>query len=133
MMRPRGVTIIGCLLIVEGLVLGVSVGSAILAGGMTPDQQVIRSIGAVPAGGWIGVGAYAIVATLMLAGGVALLMMLPWSWTVAMLLQGYALTLNLWSYFNDHPLYLQMLIAVVIVFYLNSRDVYGALRASPHS
>jgi hypothetical protein len=74
-------------------------------------------------GDWIGFGTQSVVAVLSLVGGVGMLRLSQWAWVVAMLLQGYALTLYLWAYFTGRPHYLEMLIAAVIVFYLNTRPV----------
>jgi hypothetical protein len=40
-----------------------------------------------------------------------------------MILTGIGLAFTIWSYFQGTPNYLPMLIDVVIVFYLNQRDV----------
>ena len=130
MKRPRGVTIISCLLLVQGLIGILTVGALALAHWL--PTQVLLNFGVTSVIGWAGAGAYvlvALLALLALIGGVALLMMRPWAWTLAMLLEGYALALNLWSFFQGHPFYLQMLLGTVIVFYLNTRDVYRAFQA----
>ncbi len=125
--RPRGVTIIGVLLFVQGLVEAVAVARALaplippLAHALPPGWVVAAH--APSNSDWIGLGTQAVVAVLSLVGGVGMLRLRPWAWVVAMLLEGYALTLYLWAYFRGHPLYLQMLIAAVIVFYLNTRAV----------
>lgn len=133
MKRPRGVTIISCLLLVQGLVGILSVGLIATIGALALahrlPQQALVSLGVTSVIGWAGAGAYVLVALLAFIGGVALLLMRPWAWTLAMLLEGYALALALWSFYQGHPLYLQMLLSVVIVFYLNTRDVYRAFQA----
>ena len=105
----------------------VTVGALALAHRL-PAEALI-SLGVTSVIGWAGAGAYVLVALLALIGGVALLLMRPWAWTLAMLLEGYALALALWSFSQGHPLYLQMLLSVAIVFYLNTRDVYRAFQA----
>jgi hypothetical protein len=136
MKRPRGVTIISCLLLTQGLVgiltvgLIATVGALVLAHQL--PTQVLLSFGVTSVIGWAEAGAYVLVSLLALIGGVALLLMRLWAWTLAMLLEGYALALNLWSFFQGHPLYLQMLLGAVIVFYLNTRDVYRAFQVRPY-
>ena len=45
------------------------------------------------------------------------------AWVAAMLLVGIGLVYNIWSYLEGTPLYLNMLIHVIAVFYLNDRGV----------
>ena len=136
MKRPRGVTIISCLLLIQGLVgivtasLIAAVGALVLAHRL--PTQVVLSFGVTSVIGWAGAGAYVLVSLLALIGGVALLLMRLWAWTLAMLLEGYALAINLWSFFQGHPFFLQMLLSSVIVFYLNTRDVYRAFQVRPY-
>jgi hypothetical protein len=136
MKRPRGVTIISCLLLIQGLAGILTVGLIVTVGALALAHrlptQVLLNFGVTSVIGWAGVGAYVLVSLLALIGGVALLLMRPWAWTLAMLLEGYALALNLWSFFQGHPFYLQMLLSGVIVFYLNTRDVYRAFQARPY-
>jgi len=133
MKRPRGVTIISCLLLIQGLVgiatasLIATVGALVLAHRL--PTQVVLSFGVTSVIGWAGAGVFVLVSLLAFIGGVALLLMRLWAWTLAMLLEGYALAINLWSFFQGHPFYLQMLLGAVIVFYLNTRDVYRAFQA----
>jgi len=131
--RPRGVTIIGVLLFVQGLVQAVAIALALaplipsLAHALPPGITVAAHR---PSNGdWIGFGTQAVVAVLSLVGGVGMLGLRPWAWVVAMLLEGYALTLYLWAYFTGRPRYLEMLIAAVIVFYLNTRAVRSVFDA----
>ena len=135
MKRPRGVTIISCLLLIQGLVgivtasLIATVGALVLAHRL--PTQVVLSFGVTSVIGWAGAGVFVVVSLLAFIGGVALLLLRPWAWTLTMLLEGYALAINLWSFFQGHPFYLQMLLSSVIVFYLNTRDVYRAFQARP--
>lgn len=127
MKRPRGVIIIGCLLLLQGLVLSVVV--AVLATAViltltrrsTPD--LIISIEGVAPLSWAGIGANAVVAILSLVGGVALLLVRPWAWTLALLVQGYSLAVDLWGVYQGRTPYLEMIVPIVIIFYLNTRSV----------
>src|SRR5271166_3899500 len=97
MKRPRGVTIISCLLLVQGLVGILTVGLIVTVGALALAHrlatELLPSFGATSVVGWAGAGAYVLVALLAIVGGVALLLMRPWAWTLAMLLEGYALAL----------------------------------------
>jgi hypothetical protein len=108
MKRPRGVTIISCLLLIQGLVGILTVGLIVTVGALALARrlptQALLSFGVTSVIGWAGAGVYLLVALLALIGGVAHLLMRPWAWTLAMLLEGYALALNLWSFFQGHPL-----------------------------
>jgi hypothetical protein len=136
MKRPRGVTIIGSLLIVQGLV-GILTAGVIIAAHFPGLSQQLPSevrinLDITSAGNWTYICVYAIISLLALTGGFALLLMRPWAWTVAMLVQGYALVIDLWTFFQGEVLYLQMLLAIVIVFYLNTREVRSVFQTRQH-
>lgn len=46
-----------------------------------------------------------------------------WGWTLTMILTGLALATNIWQYFQGEPQYFNMVLNIVIVFYLNQREV----------
>ncbi|HEX5440041.1 MAG TPA: hypothetical protein VFW76_04110 [Ktedonobacterales bacterium] len=127
MKRPRGVIIIGCLLLLQGLVLSAFV--AVLAATTIPalrhelPPDLVISLDGVSPQSWASVGANAVVAILSLVGGVALLLVRPWAWTLALLVQGYSLAVDLWGVLQGRTPYLEMLVPIVIIFYLNTRSV----------
>lgn len=127
MKRPRGVIIIGCLLLLQGLVLSavvVVLAAAIilaLRGQLPPDLGT--SLEGITPLSWTSIGANAVVAILSLVGGVALLLVRPWAWTLALLVQGYSLAVDLWGVFQGRTPYLEMIVPIVIIFYLNTRPV----------
>jgi uncharacterized membrane protein (DUF2068 family) len=51
-----------------------------------------------------------------------------WAWIWVMISQGYTLTLDCWKYFQGQPEYLPMSISVIIVLYLNQREVQRVFR-----
>ena len=55
-----------------------------------------------------------------------LLMLRRWGWVLTMILTGIGLSYAIWSYFQGSPHYIPMVIYLVIVFYLNQRDVQSA-------
>lgn len=46
-----------------------------------------------------------------------------WGWTLTMILTGIGLAVNIWQYFQGAPNYQETIIHIVIVFYLNQREV----------
>lgn len=136
MKRPRGVTIIGCLLLAQGLLQGALIGVVVSAYVSTLVQRapswLIPVLANMSIGDWASISANAIIAILALVGGGALLLLRPWAWTVAMLLQGYSLTIDLWSIYLGYRPYLEMLLPIVIVFYLNTREVRRVFETLRH-
>lgn len=51
--------------------------------------------------------------------------MARWAWTLTMLTIGISLASMLYRYSQEDPLYLNMALNVLMVFYLNQRDVQG--------
>jgi hypothetical protein len=54
-----------------------------------------------------------------------------WAWVLIMIRRGVGMALNLWLYANGEPLYLDMLLSVIVVFYLNQREVQQAFERRP--
>ena len=63
------------------------------------------------------------VGTVNLIAVVGLLMLKRWAWVATMVLAGISMAAGLVLYFEDRPLYVTMLLNVILVFYLNQRDV----------
>lgn len=53
------------------------------------------------------------------------------AWVLAMVLIGIGLVYNIWSYLEDTPIYANMLINVLAVFYLNERSVQAYFEQRP--
>jgi len=53
------------------------------------------------------------------------------AWVLIMIQRGVSMAVNLWLYANGEPLYLDMLLSVIIVFYLNQREVQQAFERRP--
>jgi uncharacterized membrane protein (DUF2068 family) len=51
------------------------------------------------------------------------LLMKRWGWILTMIMTGIGLAFSIWSYIDGNPRYIPMLIYIVIVFYLNQREV----------
>ncbi len=131
MKRPFGVTIVGILLLVQGLFLVVVASAAIflkttLGGGLSGPLRAIDvarlTVDDLLSG--IVVGALGVFIAL---SGVGVLRLFSWAWLAAMALQGWTLALFLLNYFlsgqSRYGNYPGVLLSVVIVFYLNSRTV----------
>lgn len=52
-----------------------------------------------------------------------LLLLKRWAWVATMVLAGVSMAVGLVLYFEDRPLYITMLLNVILVLYLNQRDV----------
>lgn len=66
--------------------------------------------------GWVLVGCLALAA-------LGLLFLKRWGWILTMILTGISLSYAIWSYFQGNPNYIGMVMDLVIVFYLNQREV----------
>jgi uncharacterized membrane protein (DUF2068 family) len=62
----------------------------------------------------------------MLVVVVGLWQLRQWAWFIIMVQLGLSMALELWLYFLDNPVYLGMLVNVIMVFYLNQREVQQA-------
>ncbi len=66
--------------------------------------------------GWVLIG-------FLLLAVFGLWMLKRWGWILTMILTGIGLAYSIWSYFQGNPHYIPMVLYLVIVFYLNQRDV----------
>ena len=57
---------------------------------------------------------------------IGLILLQRWAWLLIMVQLGLGMAFDLWAYSNGTPLYASMLISVLMVFYLNQRDVQQA-------
>ncbi len=71
-------------------------------------------------------GLQAAIAVLGLIVAVGLLFMVRWAWPLALFVLSVQLAVGLWSYHHGHPNYITLVLSVLAIFYLNSRDVRGA-------
>jgi hypothetical protein len=127
MKRPRSVTIIGVLLLVQGLVLSIAPGVLIglmvasyldvLPEDMANDVSGVVQEGSLPFFSSFVVGIFGLVSS------IGLLRTRYWGWLMAMIVQGVAMTLKLIEYTRGQPDYMQMFVSIIIVFYLNQRHI----------
>ncbi len=59
---------------------------------------------------------------------IGLWQMRHWAWLLVMITTGITMATQIWRYFNDLPDYLGMAVNVIVVFYLNQRDVQQAFK-----
>jgi hypothetical protein len=128
MKRPFGVTIIGALLLLQGLVLVVSVAVGvwlrITHQGDGQQTTIVIAFGGFMLYEWPAVVVGGALGVFSVAAGIGVLRLHPWAWFVAMVLQGWTLATLLVDYFiRGGGSYLNMLLAATIVFYLNTRSV----------
>ena len=71
---------------------------------------------------------YVILAAITLFLAIALWMLRPWAWLASMTLQGFSLFASLYGYLRHHPNYISMALGILLVFYLNRRDIQAVLR-----
>lgn len=109
--RPRGVTIIALLLLGQA---GVWTATGTLYFSELPTLRL-------PAMGTSGFALALAAVNLLVAVG--MLFLRPWAWVAAMTVQGLSLAGGLWSYSRGETDYPLMLISVMVVLYLNLREV----------
>jgi hypothetical protein len=127
MKRPRSVTFIGVLLLVQGLILSIAPG--VLIGLIIAERLDVLPINEtvnVPAilqESTLSFFSTFVVGIFGLVSSIGLLRMRYWGWLMAMIVQGVAMTLKLIEYSRGQPDYVQMFVSVFIVFYLNQRHI----------
>ncbi len=130
--RPFGVTIIALLLLVNGAFASVR-GAQELAD-LYHEQR-----GDIEAGRWVNLTqdltlSEALTLPLTICGMVmawGMWTLHPRAWFFTMALQGVYLAVHLYDYVEHEPSYVQMIITLGIVFYLNQRDVQLVFRPRP--
>lgn len=131
MRRPLGVTLIGALLLIQGLFLVASAAAAIfpkvaseISAFRLPDAVNFTGLTADDVLSAALVGALGLFIAL---SGIGVLRLYPWAWLAAMALQGWTLAVFLLDHFiRGRSSYTTALLGVVIVFYLNSRTIRRA-------
>jgi len=126
--RPFGLYMIIGLQLSIALILGVSLALTylILGGDFVQLEQAETLLDAVVQNPYFYSGAgWVLVAALLLAV-IGLVRQKRWGWTLTMILTGLGLAYNIWSYFQGNPYYIAMAVYIIIVFYLNQREVQSS-------
>jgi hypothetical protein len=136
--RPFGVTLLGVLLLLQGLGLCAQAAAEIwlrFAPKSSLRSVISHDVAGLMVNDWQAIVVVGLLGIFSLAAGVGLFRLHPWAWFVAMVLQGWTLATLLLSYFiaGVHN-YVNMLLGSVIVFYLNTRAVHETFdRARRHA
>lgn len=136
--RPRAVSILGWLLIIQGLLALAIFGAllavllAVQAGALVVDLAALsdpadRSPILLSAGAGLA-------AIFSLVSGVGLLRLQAWAWLLALITQGMLLLVALIDYWLGSPDFITMALGIAQVYLLNRADVQQAIRPTgPHS
>ncbi len=126
--RPFGLYMIIGLQLSIAVILGVSLVLTyiVLGGDFVRLEQADTLLDAVVKNPYFFSGAgWVLVAALLLAI-IGLLRQKRWGWTLTMILTGLGLAYNIWSYFQGNPYYISMAVYIIMVFYLNQREVQSS-------
>jgi uncharacterized membrane protein (DUF2068 family) len=117
--RPFGVTVIICIQVLSMLVAGLYLFAvfAMLAGYVEVDEATLR----LDTMAW---------STIQIMVGLIVIYGLwrlrRWAWFITMLNLGVSMTFDIYNFFYGEPNYWSMLFNVLMVFYLNQREVQNA-------
>jgi hypothetical protein len=136
MKRPRGITLLGALILIEGLLFALG-GSLTLAFFLLrrfadPELQLpsfdLTSLIRHPV---IGPSAFLVLGAFGVVGGIGVLQLRSWAWLLAMITQGVTLAIGISAYLRgtrDPLLFIGLLFGALIVFALNRRDTQSIFR-----
>lgn len=129
--RPRSVAILGSLqilqslgLLVFGLYRLIQFGIPLDAAEQTPEALLNSLFEVITSG--LGI---ILVAVPLFFIGFALLRLKSWAWLWAMTFQGFSLMVILFEYIRHKPNYPAMALGVLLVYYLNLREVQEVFRS----
>lgn len=129
--RPFGVTLVGALLLVQGLLLLMLAAAVIflnvsLAGSIS-GVVLTANLTRLTVTGVLSAMLIGVLGIFIALSGIGMLRLVSWAWIAAMALQGWTLALFLFGYFirgqSNYSTYPSVLLTLIIVFYLNSRTV----------
>jgi uncharacterized membrane protein (DUF2068 family) len=127
MKRPRSVTVIGVLLLMQGLILSIAPG--VLIGLIIADHLDVLpvyetiDVSTIVQESTLSLFSTFVVGIFALVSSIGLLRLRYWGWLMAMIVQGVAMIIKLIEYWRGPPDYIQMFVSVIIVFYLNQRHI----------
>lgn len=136
MKRPFSITIIGVVILLQGVfftaVAGFVLGnvSAVLFHWLPPDT--INTLPTYSQRELLFVVVALVMGICCLVSSVGVLRLRSWAWLMAMIVQGINLAAELVSYLQGTVGYFNMLVSVIIVLYLNQRDVQRAFSVAQH-
>lgn len=136
MKRPLSVTLVGVLVLAQGIIFTATWGltlwlfGARMRGALPPE--VIADLPAVTLPELLLAGTSLVLGLVGLVSGWGILRLRAWAGLMALIAQGMNLFGELVSYTRGSANYLSMLVSVIIVFYLNQRDVRNAFSVALH-
>ncbi len=119
--RPFGISVIIFLLVVNVLFLGI----ALFAFVQVPMGEIIFWILRIDNPAIINIF-FLIVILFEASIAIGLWRLQRWAWVLIIIQVGLSMLSDLWGYFSGYSSYMTMLINVIIVFYLNQREVQRA-------
>jgi uncharacterized membrane protein (DUF2068 family) len=138
--RPRGVTLISVWLILFGL-FDVGLGVLLIALLFLADQLPVDAILSSPemkilmnealSAGVVG-AVELVIGMMMLVAAVGMLRMRQWAWLLALIIQGTELLIGMLEHPRAGLTAVNMLIGVLVVFYLNQRSIRMAFQVARH-
>jgi uncharacterized membrane protein (DUF2068 family) len=115
------------LLLLQGLILTIVPGlglSLLAAETMQPDSEDLAQLTElVTMNDILTLLSLLVIGIFGFVSSTGILRLRPWGWLMAMLVQGISLIVCLIDYVQGEPNYVWMLFSVVVVFYLNLRDI----------
>jgi hypothetical protein len=136
MKRPLSVTLVGALVLIQGLVFtaiwGLILGAfgARYWGALPPE--VVAELPDITLPELLLAATNLVMGLVGLISGVGILRLRAWAGLMALIAQGMNLIAELISYTRGEAEYLNMVISVIIVFYLNQRDVRNAFSVAQY-
>ena len=115
--RPFGVTVLVVIQLLTVVSLAIDI-FRVYQGSLFNFLPMANEVAQIP-------GASAVL-IFQLVVAVGLWQLKRWAWFLVMISLGVGMSMSLWSYFNEAPPYGYMVVAVIMVFYLNQHEVQQA-------
>jgi|GEM_PF-857004 hypothetical protein len=127
MKRPTSVTLLGLMVLVQGLSFalfaGLSFSLVIPALYELYPPEIASEIPIHSSRYWLFTSTALVMGICCLVSSVGIFRLRPWAWIMALIVQGINLAAELLNYVNGHAFYFNMFASVIIVLYLNQRDI----------
>jgi hypothetical protein len=130
MKRPQSITIIGTVLLLQGLLLslfpGVLIGLLIAKNLDVLPAELSTTLETLDVPDLLVIASALVIGVFGVVSSIGLLRLRSWGWLMVMIVQGVNMIVNLITYLRgnaDNLTYLGMLFSVVIVLYLNQHEI----------
>lgn len=136
MKRPRSVTIIGSLLLVQGVIF-LSIAALLILIISTKRLDLLPPAMAeqfppMPLRDLLFVATALVMGIFGVVSSIGLLRLRRWAWLMAMIVQGIGMIIGLIDYARGDPNYISMIFSVIVVFYLNQASIQEVFNVSRH-